>query len=319
MRFLCPRCYEPIVVQDELVGHKTICPLCSSEIVVPPLYGPSASFISGTTERPQDAPGGKLTGSEGVATNLNDERKNDLTSSGRSISVPLSAHWIQWVPAVSLGLVVVLTLFFDWNGAFPGGHAVYTQGAFRALFGRIHIDPDGENVFKANPVNAPEGQVALKDQVRSNWLMLLIIPLLFLSFGSAVLVAASPEALLRHVPPALQPLLASKMLLVAALSGAAFVLLAIQAIRGFGLENAIRENARAEVEKTQKLPDYPSESDYKRREILEGSLIGRFQVQQTMALKLIFLLLLLTVAASLYNYFLTDRKSSSVPRLELHW
>ncbi|MCX7702107.1 MAG: hypothetical protein N2039_14620, partial [Gemmataceae bacterium] len=144
--------------------------------------------------RPDDAM------SDEAGSRPNGERHPDADSADRGISIPLSSDYARWVPPVLLGLVVLLTLFFDWNGAFPGGHAVYTQGAFRALFGRIYIDPDGENVFKANPVKPPEGQVPLKDQVRSNLLLLLIIPLIFVTFAAAVLVAASPEQVMRRLP-----------------------------------------------------------------------------------------------------------------------
>lgn len=319
MRLLCPACSEPIIIADELAGRSTNCPLCLAPITIPPLYSSGASSSTGDFGRGEGMHRPDDVRRDEAGSPSEPEGSPDADSADRRISIPLSSDIARWIAPVLLGIVVLLTLFFDWNGAFPGGHAVYTQGAFRALFGRIYIDPDGENVFKANPVKPPEGQVPLKDQVRSNLLLLLIIPLIFLTFGAAVLVAASPEQVMRRLPPALQPWLAWKTLLVAALAGATFVLLAIQSLRGFGLENAIRENARAEVERTQKLPDYPSESDFKRREILEGSLVGRFQVRQTTALKFVLVLLFLSVAASLYSYGLADRRGPAAPRLELRW
>ncbi len=318
MRLLCPKCSEPINVPDDWAGRVTNCPLCGAEFTVPALFAPAPTSVEVSQEPASALPQTASSRSDRTAPSSNEEHLNDAPSS-RCLRLTLSPKYVLWVPAVCSGLAIVLTLFFSWNGAFPGGHAVYTQGAFRALLGKISIDPDGENVFRVNPVDPPAGQRALKDQVRSNWLLLLVIPLLFLTFVAAIFFPAFPYCKW-NAPAVLQPLMRWGMLIVAGLSGLTFLLLAIQATRGFGLENAIRENARAEVERTMALPDYPSASDYKRREIFEGSLVGRFQVEQTTALRLIFVLLLLSGVSSVYAFWFNEKTTDTLaPRLELHW
>jgi hypothetical protein len=317
MRFLCPKCSEPIQVSDDLAGKATICPICRAEIVVPALFEASSPPGSPHFSTPTSASAANTPVEPGsIAHEGCQNAAGQATGTICSWSLTLCPDVLRWVVTICLGLVVLLTLFFDWNGAFPGGHAVYTQGAFKALAGGLSIDPDGENVIRANPVNPPEGVTPLRNQIRSNWLLLLVIPLIFVSFALSLFASALPWLKLR-LPASVKSILPWQWLIVAGLSALTFVLLAFQAYRGFGLENAIRANARQEVERTNKLPDYPSASDFKRREIQEGTLIGRFAVQQTTALRLVLVFLLLAVAASGTMHWLTRRSDRPAPRIEI--
>lgn len=319
MRLLCPSCSEPIQVPDEVAGKVTQCVLCGAEIAVPPHFAATAAWVHRpptSSANPLQIDSSEL--SQTPPVNETGNAMNDSSSSNATCTcgITLQPTLLQWVVPILLGLVVVLTLFFSWSGAFPGDHAVYTQGAFSALLGRINIDPDGENVLRANPTNPPEGVTPLKNQIGSNWLLLFIIPLIFLSFVVAVLACIEPMMKVK-LPAAVTLALPWKWTVVLALSGITFFLLAVQAYRGFGLERAIWENAKQEVERTNKLPEYPSTSDYKRQEIQIGTIAGRFQVGQTTALRLTLFLLLLAALVSAFLQWMALRPGRPAPRIEI--
>jgi hypothetical protein len=212
----------------------------------------------------------------------------------------------------------VLMTFFSWNGAYPGGHAVYTQGPWRALVGSMWTDPVGDEVLGLNPVKAPEGRTRLEDDVRPNYLMLLFLPLLFGATALAFFFTLMPQLPVR-VPPQFAYLVPWRMVAVAALALLVTGLLAIQALRGFGLENAIIGKARAHAKEATKLPDRPSDEQIKKAEISEGEDLGRYNVRVTCALRIEFACLILAIIGALLTFVMTRRTDRPAPRFEFVW
>lgn len=343
MRVFCPNCSEPINITDDLAGKTTTCPLCHSAFTAPALFSASAptpipmaplppDIIQNTPAPPPPPftpPPPAAPEPEPILPALDDE-----PGAARRIGFPISPDALLWIAAACLAVVVFLSLFFSWNGAYPGGHGVYTQGAFKSLFGSINVDEVGDKVFKLNaekkePEKPKEGKepektkVRLEDATKSSWLMLLYLPLLFLSAAVAI-AAAAFDRLPVKIPTNVRGILQFRSLLVAALAFALTFLLAIQAMRGFGLERALAKEAADESEKVVKR-EY-SESSFataeireKSREIIEGSMNGMLAVRQTTALRLVFVLQIVAICAAVLAFLFSRRSNRPPPRFEFAW
>src|SRR5262249_17342996 len=143
---------------------------------------------------------------------------------------------IKWTAPAFLVISVLLT-FFSWNGAYPGGYDVYTQGPWRAISGAYSVDRVGEDVLHFDEPVA-EGKKGLKEYVHSNLLMLPYILLLFFPTALAIALPILP-ALNLKLPPQLVNLMPYRMAIVAGLGLFLMVILGFQSMRGFGLENGI--------------------------------------------------------------------------------
>jgi hypothetical protein len=238
----------------------------------------------------------------------------ETTGHARSIGFSISPEIIQWVAPVCLGIAVFLT-FFSWNGAFPGGHAVYTQGPWRAMFGHIDTDPVGEKVLHMNPVKAPEGKTRLEDDVHMNLMMFVYLLLLLGTFALAVFFTLLPNLSIQ-VPPNIRQVEPWRMLIVAGLALFLLLILGLESARGFGLENALKERAAAD---NKEQIENPTEEDVKKSEIKEGQFLGSLNVRHTLALDLEFWMLLVAAVGAAATFVINRRTDRPTPRVEFRW
>ncbi len=347
MRVFCPSCSEPINLSDDQAGKTTVCPLCKATFTAPSLFGssvPSPSAAHGDADltpyslaaepapppRPAPAASSTTPPSLGMpSASITSApiysppppppvRERPLSAPAaehaRSFGFSISPEIIQWAAPVCLGIAVILT-FCSWNGAYPGGYAVYTQGPWRALVGHIAIDPVGEKVLHMNPSKPPEGKTRLEDDVHMNWLMWPYLPLLFAAFALSIFFTLLPRLSIQ-IPPSLRQIEPWRMLVVAGLSLFLVALLGMQSARGFGLENALIERVKTE---TKEPVDNPSEEDIEKTEIARGQLLGALGLQRTTALELEFWMLTLAILGAAATFVMNRRTDRPAPRLELHW
>jgi hypothetical protein len=333
MRVFCPQCSEPINIADDLAGKPTTCPLCHKAFTAPALFSSSAptpvpagaAAASVTTSPPTNSPVGPAAAPTsysamplaGSTPSPAEPPSGAPQIRSRAIGFSLSPEIIQWIAPAALGLCILLT-FFSWNGAYPGGHPVYTQGPWGALFGSMHYDRVGEKVIKWNPATPAEGKQRLEDMVSANFLMWLYLPLLFATFAVAVIAAIYPKLPL-PIPPNIAQLMPWRMLAVAALAGLITAILALQSARGFGLENALKAKIKAEAKEIEKLPDQPSDEDIQKAEIREGMMVGQYNVRETCALRLVFCFQILAIVGALLTFAMTRRSSGPAPRFDFSW
>src|SRR5262249_13191883 len=57
----------------------------------------------------------------------------------RSVGVTFHPKVIAWLPAICLTLTLLATCF-SWVGVYIGGHALYAQGPWKAMFGYVTRD-----------------------------------------------------------------------------------------------------------------------------------------------------------------------------------
>jgi hypothetical protein len=232
-----------------------------------------------------------------------------------SFGFSFSPEIVQWMAPVFLAIALFLTVF-SWNGAYPGGHGVYTQSPWGAMFGVFSTDPVGDDVFKYNPKKPSENQTPLSKQVSMNFLMLLFIPLLFLTTVAAFIFTLLPQLKLK-VPPQLEPLVPWRMAIVAGLSALLLGMLCLQSMRGFGLENALIERAEGEIQKERDAAVKPDEQATV--EIKQGMLRGGLNLHHTFVMQLAVWCLVLAVFGGVAAFVMMRRVDKPHPRFELMW
>jgi hypothetical protein len=328
MRVFCPNCSEPINIADDLAGKQTSCPQCHASFTAPALFSQTASATTApaasVTSAPPTNSAPSASSSFGAAPPATSVPPPEPPApSGpplirsRAIGFSVSPEIIQWIAPIALGLCILLT-FFSWNGAYPGGHPVYTQGPWRALFGGMSTDRVGDRVVGWNQPKQPEGKQRLEETVSANFLMWLFLPLLFVTFAVAVISAAYPWLPIQ-VPPNVAPLLPWRMLVVAGLTALITAILALQSARGFGLENALKQRIKAEAKEIEKPPEAPTDEDIQKWEIREGMEFSRLNVRETCALRLVFYLQIFAVIGALLTYTMTRRTNRPAPRFDFSW
>ena len=326
MRVFCPSCQEPVTVSDELAGKATFCPLCKAAFTAPTLFSSSPP----TPAPPAYSPPQISTSPPAPEPQYGSSSASAPTAPAPSSYVPpsppapvvysqrygysFSPEILQWLAPVCLGLAALLTLF-SWNGSYPGGFAAYTQSAWGAAFGGFSSDPVAEKVMGLNPDKPPEGETRLRDLVGWNPLMLLFLPLVFVAFALSVLVTVYPMLKIKP-PPQLEPLLPFRMALVAVLSLFAIVLLTLQLLIGFGLENGLERKAKAA-----KVPlaDNATTEEVTKHEIEQGLILGRYGVRHTTWLRFESLALAIAALSAAGTFAITRRTDRPHPRVEVMW
>ena len=332
MRVFCPSCQEPVTIADDLAGKATFCPLCKAAFTAPTLFispAPAASGYPMLSSEPTTAPSPTPIPVP-TSTTAEVPRREPLPplpapdlsprpaapGSGKTCGFVIPLEVVQWLAPVCLVLAVFLT-FFSWNGAYPAGHAVYTQSAWGALFGNCSTDPVGDNVLKLDPEKPADNQPPpLRKQIDSNLLLLPFLPLLILAAGLAIAFTIYPMLRLR-LPPQLEKLIPWRMAIIAALALLLTALLALLWARGFGLENALTKMAKAELKDT--LPERPTDEQVKTYEIKEAQEVGKFRIRHTWCLRFtLFCLIGAVVGAGLA--FATSRRGHRTGlRVDLTW
>ena len=333
MRVFCPTCQEPVTIADDLAGKATFCPLCKAAFTAPALFsstpatpGPSAPAA---TDQSTPAPIPSLSldptpPSSHPATSQPSSRSAASTPSPsqsrsgytRTYGFSFAPEIVQWLAPVCLGLAFILTLF-SWNGAYPGGHAVYTQSAWGALFANFSTDPVGEQILKMNPEKPAEGELRLRERVSTNWLMLLLLPLLLLAFVLAVVFTAYPM-LKMNLPPQLTQVAPYGMAIVTGLALLVTLILFAQSITGFSLENALVKEAKSKAVKVQ-VSNPPTEEELRKQEIAEGQAVGGLNIRHTDWLCLEFTCLIVATLAAALAFIMTRRTDRPHPRVEVMW
>src|SRR5205085_1442379 len=117
----------------------------------------------------------------------------------RSRALIINPKGVAGLPAICLTLVVAISLFFPWVGSWsdPSGHAVQSQGLWKASFGTVNRNMQLEERTQLS--------TAWLDLVKSNW-ELLIPALLALILAAIVAWADQRMTTLdaKRLPPPLR-------------------------------------------------------------------------------------------------------------------
>lgn len=336
MRLICPHCMSGVTVPDDTAGKDATCPHCNKSFPTPARYAPQVSpdpptpeltptsgplALEVTPSAPAQAPsappgyvapppvppsgflpppptvGGQIPVAAGYA---------------KAIGFTISPKVVAWLPAVFFTSAFLLT-FFPWVGTYLGGHLVYSQGPWRALFGYV-------NVNRGLEVVAPAGTIGWTDKVRSDWLLMLPFLLLLIS---AMMLALADRGFRsfdpRNVPP-LAKFWPVRHTVIAALGVAAVTLIVIQSLNGFGLERAVHQVVREDPE----LAKAREEAKGDEAKLIavnqkEELALVKFNLGRTTAMHLAVLFTVIGSLAALGTIVLERRGDKPPPKLLLHY
>jgi hypothetical protein len=232
---------------------------------------------------------------------------------------------IQYIPAVSLFLIFVLS-FFTWVGIYPGGIPAATQGPWSAAFGMLTVDADltgGEREFKvvtAKDVQDAKDAKDAKDLPVSTepsasvLILFYLLPFLLVGMVVSIAVVALPFIKV-PLPPAVQQLLPMKWLIVMGLNVVLLLLLTLQMLLSFSLETTFAAWVERQPGTTAKNEQTPS---VKKAQAIKGEF--SMWIQRTIWLKLAYLLQLLATASAIFIWWSERRgHGKPTPVLELRW
>ncbi|WP_439620621.1 hypothetical protein [Gemmata sp.] len=352
IKLICPKCMKTVPVPDDFSGREVTCPNCMKPFDAPARYNPAvipdpapapapvpppaaaatpapvptpiAPEPRMTPDVPSPPPGfvppSPLTLPGVTAVQLapppyyaaqGASAPTPLAGYTRSLGFTISPNVILWTPAVLLTVAFFCT-FFRWTGSYLGGHPVYSQSPWQAVFGSVSRN----FALEANmPVSG-----AWLDKVTSDWLMLL--PYLFLLLAATVIAWADRgfQALdPRKVPP-IAGIWPWRKAVVGVLASLALVLVVSQLVSGFGMERAIRKMVRENPELAKQREEAAnSPAKLAAVENREDSELAKYNLESTGWRDLAVLCNLLAIAAVFLSIPLEKRGDKPPPRVVLHY
>jgi hypothetical protein len=228
-----------------------------------------------------------------------------------AIGITISPKVIVWLPAVLLTIVSFCT-FFRWTGSYLGGHPVYSQSPWQAVFASVSRN-------FALEANMPGSGVWL-DQVTSDWLLL--VPYLLAILAATVL--AWTDRVVHDLAPGLIPPLTGlwpwRKVVIGVLATLALVLICSQLLNGFGMERAIRKTVRDEPALA-KAREEAANSPAKLAAVenKEDSELAKYNLARTAWQDLAVLCNFLAVVAVFLSIPLEKRGNKPPPKILLHY
>jgi hypothetical protein len=264
MEILCPNCQRKLTISEQHAGQMMKCPLCAGTFTAPALPSAPAtpeSPIFALAEPPPvlPAPVPPVVVAPSMAPPPPKPPKQaplPVPSPAPRSSAPadysgkftiwLSPLYMQYVPAVALFLVFILT-FFTWVGYYPGELTVDTQSAWQAAFGRVTTDLNFETISIVQPKRA-EDEVTIRMMPRVvpgfDFLLFMFLLLLFVNLVVAV-VAVALNFSMQILPAMLQPYVSWRWPVLALITVVVYGLLQLNDYVGFNLHRRAMEDIDA--------------------------------------------------------------------------
>lgn len=268
---ICPQCLNPVTLPDEVAGKDVDCPLCKKSFAVQARYHPVVTpsppppllttppspepepMSTVPPEHPAPPPGYVPPAAPSYAPPQAPLAPYAGASSGYShaIGITFSPRLFGWLPAICL-LFTLFATFFSWVGVYAGGYAVYGQGPWKAMYGGHSVDRQLEAAVRDQ---IPD-QGRWLDHITANWILLLPY-LFFLSVATVFACAERRVASLDHtrLPPPLRwvrTVWPYRILFVAVLTTLCLILILVQVVGGFGLQQAAKQNVAKKFEERRK-------------------------------------------------------------------
>jgi hypothetical protein len=315
-----------ISVAEQYAGQMMKCPFCNGTFTAPSLpQAPAAGPGPGASATPlPPAPGGASPADFSSAASMAASPGTpgigaefaELESQAKTAPPPGYTHSatfrvnpvvVPWIAPVAL-LLFFFLLFFPWCGAYPGGYGVYTQNGWQGLWGGFSADAVGQKVLKQD-----------KDQDVTNEVRPSTLSILFLVLFLPGLVSAWVPIIMPHIqwtaPPAMQQLITWQPWISRGLVGAAFLVIVLQLLVGFGLENA----ATFATEQQFPEPAGATPEELQRIVVARGADLGRLVMRRTVWLRGAVTLYVIAVAGMGLEFWLHQRGKRPVPRVEVMW
>lgn len=305
LKLLCPHCYKSVTVPESAAGTDAPCPDCGQSFPVPAKYNPTVGPAPMPPPPPPPAPVPLPAPPPVVPTAPLPTAPGYTHSRGITISPCV----VGWIPAAALAGILLLTLL-PWVGVYPGGHPVYTQGAWRAITGWPKRSIQLEDLLMKELPGS-----SVYDRAASDWFIMLPYVLVLIL---ATVVAWSDRLELKAVESRIPTLWPFRHGLLAGLAGAALLLLVVEATRGFGLERAMHAAVSEKfAEQRQKAGSAVGEQE--KVDFRENQELASYGVERTGWFCFAMTLHVVVLLAMLANIGLARRGNKPPPRIAIHY
>jgi hypothetical protein len=219
-----------------------------------------------------------------------------------TFAIWISPRVVPLIPPIALA-VLFLLLFFPWTGAYPGGYSIFTQSAFGMTWGGY--SDDLETLGEPKPF----------ESVGWNPLMIFY----FLAVLAAVALAAAPFLVAKtsmQMPRGVERIWPWRSAIVGGITACALLILLLQMMIGFGLENALAAPPPQSSENSSGGNRADRQPVSKIQQALRTA---RMNPQRTFWLQMAILCHLVTVASVGLELWLEKRGQQPMPRIEIQW
>jgi hypothetical protein len=220
---------------------------------------------------------------------------------------------VTWIGPIALVLLFFLT-FFNWVGAYPHGHAVYTQSAWQIMSGGFTTESAGEEVFNR------ENDLRLAKSFSGTMLLTLLLLLI------AALIAGldlAEEYVTFAVPDIIQNIWPHRLTFLAVVSLIIFGFLSAQCLTGLGLETAAPVMAEAIVKASEpkREADAPPETSKMKstHELKVAREVAQLGLKRTWGWRLAYWASAIAVIGFGLEMMFRKRGRRPEPVLELHY
>lgn len=323
MDFQCPHCANRLSIPDQYAGTLMKCPICSKTFQAPnlvpnapasppppPAPAPASEGYKLAPEPPKPAPpppppAPAATSPVSKSAAPPPPPPTGPTDYTGGFSGTLDPKIVPWIAPACLILVLGL-LFFPWVGQYWGSYPVNVQTGWGAAFGFSTPDETWEKI-----VNFDREKDYAGVNVLVIFFILLLLPAILLAIVSAVL-----PLLHISLPPQVEQLKTWRWAAVAGVALLAFLLLSLQLVLHFSIENRILEQI------TQKHKDDLAKQDVilKQAQLRVATEFKAAGLERTSYLRLTWYLCLLAVVAAGLQFWL-DRRGYAAPppRIDVKW
>ncbi|MBA4192572.1 MAG: hypothetical protein C0467_31780 [Planctomycetaceae bacterium] len=331
----CPNCmkafdaparYNPAVIAEPTPAPPPVPPAKPPETIAPPTQVPIAPEPRMSPEVPPEKPvppPGFVLPPPPVAPAPHAAPPGLVLASSASAPTPqmqgythaygitISPKVIVWLPAVLLTITFFCT-FFRWTGSYLGGHPVYSQSPWQAIFAGVSRN-------FALEVNMP-GSGAWLDKVASDWALL--VPYMLLLMIAAGIAWADRG--FRGIDPRRFPPIAGiwpwRKALIGVLASLALILVTAQLMNGFGMERAIRKMVRENPDLAKAREDAAgSPAKLAAVENKEDSELAKYNLEETGWRDLALFCNLLAIVTVFLSIPMEKRGDRPPPRIVLHY
>jgi hypothetical protein len=339
MNLLCPNCQKMLTVPEQYAGQLMKCPLCAGTFTVPglppaapmpsspaPMLPPSQPEVFSVKAEAPPTPA--ITTSPTIAPNNTATTGAPAPASPSlpprppggpvTFSVWFKPEIVKWIAPGALVLMFFIMLFFPWIGVYPGGQAAAWQYAYQIPFGFFGEDVD----LQKPPLNKEfhftskeDAEGKLDNRPGFDFLMLLYWPMFLLTLAVTIGFAVLP-ALKLKLPPNVEPLLQWGWGIVAVLNLFLFLLLCLQLVWGFSLENSIY-TWKTEQSGASELAKLQSRDTIQEKQLAALKGQARDVVKSTVYLKFTILLQLIAILGAALMLALEQRHKPTPVRLDL--